>query len=190
MKVYEFGLDGDPWNEHKPANYKENVVAYTGTHDNMPLCGYLRALSEKEFAVAARDILVQATVLEVSLEEVLGDVKAEIPASDRAAFVSALTKPYPEDAAAKQAEIRARVALLERVDMSYFGALDSRRLTHTAVATVLASKAKCAVFPMQDLLALGAESRMNTPALVSEENWAWRMTKEMIGRLAERKASR
>ena len=190
MKVYEFGLDGDPWNEHKPANYKENVVAYTGTHDNMPLCGYLRSLSEKEAAVAARDILVQATVLDVSLEEVLGDVKAEVPASDWAAFVSALTKPYPEEAAAKQAEMRERVALIERVNASYFLSLDAAKLTRTAVATVLASKAKCAVVPMQDLLALGAESRMNTPALVSDENWAWRMTEEMISALAEAKAQR
>ena len=67
MKVYEFGLDGDPWNEHKPANYKVNVVAYSGTHDNMPLRGYLDSLAEDAYGVAAKDILVQALVLGADL---------------------------------------------------------------------------------------------------------------------------
>lgn len=37
MKVESFGFNGDPYSEHKPSNYAENCVGYTGTHDNEPL---------------------------------------------------------------------------------------------------------------------------------------------------------
>ena len=36
-----------------------------------------------------------------------------------------------------------------------------------------ASRARLAVVPAQDLLALGSEARMNTPG-TAEGNWAWR----------------
>lgn len=41
MKILEFAFDGSKDNEHKPSNYKENYVVYTGTHDNMPLYQYI-----------------------------------------------------------------------------------------------------------------------------------------------------
>jgi 4-alpha-glucanotransferase len=52
-----------------------------------------------------------------------------------------------------------------------------------------ASVAQMAVVPAQDLLELGAEARMNTPAL-AEDNWSWRApeaswTPELAARLAE-----
>lgn len=37
MKVMSFGFNGDPHSEHKPENYPENCVGYSGTHDNEPL---------------------------------------------------------------------------------------------------------------------------------------------------------
>ena len=48
MKVLLFGFDGDPECEHKPSNYTENIVAYTGTHDNDTFRGYVEGLSEQE----------------------------------------------------------------------------------------------------------------------------------------------
>jgi 4-alpha-glucanotransferase len=42
------------------------------------------------------------------------------------------------------------------------------------IVAALASPAKLAVIPMQDLLALGSEARMNLPGSL-EGNWAWRM---------------
>lgn len=48
MKVFLFGLDGNPENEHLPSEYKENTFAYTGTHDNEPTYAYFSALEEKE----------------------------------------------------------------------------------------------------------------------------------------------
>jgi len=40
---------------------------------------------------------------------------------------------------------------------------------------VMVSQARYAIFPMQDLLALGADSRMNIPSTVGISNWSWRM---------------
>ena len=155
MKVYEFGLNGDPWDEHKPANYKENVVAYTGTHDNMPFRGYLDSLTGKAFATAARDILVQATVL-----------KAPLPAA--------------LDLAGEKNTVDDKVIYLESLPMEAFLNLPTDLLTEVAAQSLLCSKARLAVVPMQDLLALGAESRMNTPALVSDQNWSWRLDPALL----------
>lgn len=48
MKVFLFGFDGNPDCEHKPSNYPKNVVAYTGTHDNDTVKGYIEKLDENE----------------------------------------------------------------------------------------------------------------------------------------------
>ena len=48
MKVLEFGFDGRIDNEHLPANYKENLVVYIGTHDNAPVIGWYDSLSQNE----------------------------------------------------------------------------------------------------------------------------------------------
>ena len=39
---------------------------------------------------------------------------------------------------------------------------------------VAASRANLAISPMQDVLGLGGEARMNTPG-TSEGNWSWRL---------------
>lgn len=43
------------------------------------------------------------------------------------------------------------------------------------------SVASLAVFPMQDILGLGSEHRMNTPGTMGDPNWAWRMQWSMVG---------
>ena len=48
-----------------------------------------------------------------------------------------------------------------------------------ALQTLLASPADYAVFPMQDLLGLGSEARMNTPG-APYGNWTWRFTPEQL----------
>ena len=49
MKILEFGLDGPAENDYLPHNYSTaNIVAYTGTHDNETLAGYLEKKSNKE----------------------------------------------------------------------------------------------------------------------------------------------
>ncbi len=46
MRVIQFGFDGDPKNTHLPHNYASNAVAYTGTHDNNTLLGFIWELDD------------------------------------------------------------------------------------------------------------------------------------------------
>jgi 4-alpha-glucanotransferase len=46
MKVLQFAFDKNPMNPYLPLNYEENCVAYTGTHDNDTLKGWLEKLDE------------------------------------------------------------------------------------------------------------------------------------------------
>jgi 4-alpha-glucanotransferase len=61
------------------------------------------------------------------------------------------------------------------------------------IRAVMASHAKYAIFPIQDLLGLGTEARMNTPATCGAENWSWRVEEEFSSKsyqeLARRAAS-
>ena len=41
MRVLQFGFLGDPDSPHLPHNYDNNCVAYTGTHDNNTLLGFV-----------------------------------------------------------------------------------------------------------------------------------------------------
>jgi 4-alpha-glucanotransferase len=47
------------------------------------------------------------------------------------------------------------------------------------IRLAMASVARMCVVPLQDLLGLGAEARMNTPG-VESGNWAWRMTEDQF----------
>ena len=46
MRVFQFGFLSDGDSSHKPHNYPANCVAYTGTHDNNTLLGYLWELDD------------------------------------------------------------------------------------------------------------------------------------------------
>ena len=48
MRVLQFGLLGDNNSTHLPHNYSNNCVAYTGTHDNNTLLGYVWELSAQD----------------------------------------------------------------------------------------------------------------------------------------------
>jgi 4-alpha-glucanotransferase len=71
---------------------------------------------------------------------------------------------------------------------AYLGT-DGREMNWVLIRAVLASVADTAIAPLQDVLGLGSEGRMNTPATVSG-NWRWRFRDEALGdglaaRLAE-----
>jgi 4-alpha-glucanotransferase len=56
------------------------------------------------------------------------------------------------------------------------------------IRVALASVARLALFPLQDILGLGSEARMNRPGQ-PEGNWTWRfaedaLTPEVAGRFA------
>ena len=57
MKVLEFAFDSRDTgsaNDYLPHNYPENSVAYTGTHDNETIVGWLDSITEEEMAMARR----------------------------------------------------------------------------------------------------------------------------------------
>lgn len=66
---------------------------------------------------------------------------------------------------------------------------DGGEIHWTFIRAVLSSVADTAIVPLQDVLGLGSEARMNTPAVMSG-NWKWRfrpgvLTDEIRGRLKE-----
>ena len=120
MKILQFGFSS-PADPFLPHNYSSNCVAYTGTHDNDTVCGWLETAPEKEREYALR----------------------------------------------------------------YLNTDDSN-FAWSMVRAVWASVAVYAVSPMQDLLGLGGEARMNFPSRLGG-NWEWRMAEEDISLdLAER----
>ncbi len=50
----------------------------------------------------------------------------------------------------------------------------------SAIKSVWASSASIAMTALQDLLSLGADSRMNTPGTIGGNNWCWRVRKEAL----------
>lgn len=113
MAVFQFGFDGNPHNPHLPHNYTKNLVAYTGTHDNNTLLGFLWEL----------DDATRKTVMEY-----VGNPSDGCPA------------------------IR---------------------------SALLMSQANMVIFPVQDLLAYGADTRINTPGR-AVGNWAYRITRDQL----------
>lgn len=51
MKVLLFAFDGSKNNPYLPKNIPENSVAYTGTHDNATVLGFLKDMTDGQFAV-------------------------------------------------------------------------------------------------------------------------------------------
>ena len=58
-------------------------------------------------------------------------------------------------------------------------ATDGREMNWVFIRTILASVASLAITPLQDLLGLGTEARMNLPA-TSSGNWRWRFTRDQL----------
>ena len=71
---------------------------------------------------------------------------------------------------------------------AYLGT-DGREMNWVLIRTLLASVADTAIVPLQDVLGLGSEARMNTPGTVGG-NWRWRfrdqaLSEALAARLAE-----
>ncbi len=120
MRVFQFGFLSDSDNPHQPHNYSNNCIAYTGTHDNNTLLGYVWELNEQ-----------------------------------------------------------ARRGMLE-----YCGYFDKNwdACYDRIIATMFASHAGTVIFPIQDLLKYGSDTRLNIPGK-AEGNWSYRLTKEQLNSL-------
>ena len=109
MKILQFGFGTE--SAHAPDQFRPNVVAYTGTHDNDTAVGWFE-------------------------------------------------DPRPERASERK-------LALETLDS------DGTGFAWDLIAAVLESVADTAIVPLQDVLGLGTQARMNTPA-TTEGNWRWR----------------
>ena len=52
---------------------------------------------------------------------------------------------------------------------------DLKDIHWSMISFCMSSTASIVVFPVQDLLGLGEEARMNTPGTIGDQNWTWRM---------------
>lgn len=127
MRVFQFAFLGDPQSPHLPHMYDADCVAYTGTHDNNTLLGYVWELDD-----ATRRRML----------EYCG---------------------YTD----------------EDWDKGYDAIL----------RTMLQSHAGLVIFPIQDLLGFGSDTRMNTPGR-AEGNWSYRITREQLASLDREKYKR
>ncbi len=59
-------------------------------------------------------------------------------------------------------------------------AVEDRDLPWALLVAAWRSVCATAIAPMQDLLALGSEARLNTPGTASPANWSWRMRPEAL----------
>jgi len=69
--------------------------------------------------------------------------------------------------------------------LKYLGT-DGHEVNWDFIRLALMSVADTAIIPMQDILALGSEARMNLPGK-AEENWCWRFVPDMLTREIERR---
>ncbi len=120
MRVLQFAFPDTGDTRHLPHAYERNSVAYSGTHDNNTLLGY---------------------VLECE------------PSVRRELF-------------------------------RYCGYDGEDAVTgcRHILRTLLSSPADLVIFPIQDILLYGADTRMNTPG-VAQGNWAFRFTREQLERV-------
>ena len=123
MRVLQFAFLGDRNSPHLPHNYDKNCVAYTGTHDNNTLLGFMW---EQDDATRRH--------------------------------ITAYCGYESED-----------------WDRSY-GAL---------IRAIMASHADLVIFPIQDVLRYGADTRMNIPGK-AEGNWRYRVTREQLDQIDRR----
>ena len=61
----------------------------------------------------------------------------------------------------------------------YYMNTDGYNIHWDFIRTCMGTIATYAIFPMQDVLGIGEEGRMNTPG-VGTENWAWRYKKDAL----------
>ncbi len=119
MRVFQFAFDGDPNSPHLPHHFTENCVAYTGTHDNNTLCGFLYDCDD-----GTRERVLRYCDFEGDLRDAVTEV----------------------------------------------------------IRILLASRADTVIFPVQDLLRYGSDTRMNAPGK-TEGNWRYRVTTEQLSEI-------
>ncbi len=73
----------------------------------------------------------------------------------------------------------AQIEAERRTILGYTGT-DGSELHWDFIRAVLGSRARLAITPLQDLLGLGSEARMNTPGKMGASFWSWRFTWDQL----------
>jgi 4-alpha-glucanotransferase len=123
MRILQFAFSSDTKNIDLPHNYHQNVVVYTGTHDNDTTVGWFNSVAGEGSTRTAEQIECE-----------------------------------------------------RKFCMKYLRT-DGKRIHWDFIHAVLASVANTAIVPLQDVLGLGSEARMNLPNSTSG-NWLWRFNEE------------
>ena len=124
MRVFQFGFLSDSDNPHKCHNYVNNSIAYSGTHDNNTLLGYVWEMDEK----GRKNMLEYCGYYEKNWDNCYDSI----------------------------------------------------------IRTLFASSAGIVIFPIQDLLLYGSDTRLNTPGR-AQGNWQFRITKEQLNSIEKQK---
>jgi 4-alpha-glucanotransferase len=132
MRVFQFGFGRDGSRLHRPRSYPEQAVAYTGTHDNDTLLGWLY------------------------------DTHLRVPV-----------------------RLRRRLGVRAYTGCPF---VKAKNLRWSVISSLMGSSARWVIIPMQDILGLGAEARMNKPG-TGQGNWTWRMAPGSLGRDAAERLS-
>jgi 4-alpha-glucanotransferase len=135
MRVLQFAFSGDADNIDLPHNYNQNVVAYTGTHDNDTTVGWFKSAGNEGSTRTVEQTQNERDFCLKYLETTGDDIHWDF------------------------------------------------------IRAVFASVANTAIVPIQDVLGLGSEARMNLPNSTSG-NWLWRLkenelSQELSSRLRE-----
>ncbi|MCX5995515.1 MAG: 4-alpha-glucanotransferase, partial [Chloroflexi bacterium] len=85
---------------------------------------------------------------------------------------------FKEDVVGDTTQSRGVREAEKRLALKYTGS-DGREFNWDFIRLALMSVADTAIIPLQDVLGLGAEARMNRPA-TTEGNWSWRFTRDML----------
>ncbi len=81
------------------------------------------------------------------------------------------------------------IAALKRY-FNITGDIGEKAMCWILIENALSSRANTAVIPMQDILCLGSEARMNTPNTIGGTNWAWRLEDGLLTPELEEKLAR
>ncbi len=156
MAILQFAFGNDPQaHTFQPHEYERDTVAYTGTHDNDTVMGWW--LGGAGESVRSREDVAREKAF---AREYLGvDLAGGRDGPAPPGRPLAPGRPPPD--APPPGEVP--------FEMNW-----------VMIHALLASVADTAIVPLQDVLGLGSEARMNTPATVGR-NWRWRFREEALG---------
>ena len=136
MRIVQFGFDPNDDASHLPHNYPINCIAYTGTHDNNTLLGWLWEASEEERKFALDYVGFDhgdwgkggydAPACRKIIESVWRSsaILAVIPFQDMCGFGSDARMNIPGDDSGKW-QFRTTIETCNNIDSAYFRKINS-----------------------------------------------------------------